>query len=192
LEERVEIKMPRNPSKIRCKAKSRTTGEQCRRWSVHGYNVCHYHGANPKNHGGAPKHNQNATKHGAYVNRLLNAEEEAIFREYYEALGRDFELNDAYTRELAEKVCLCYVRLIRAIGGGSAEDIYKIDCLLSGKLAQLKAVMERRKRDSGKMTYDEWKDDLLESFRLINERKKHDGRFLKLIIPNRIPANMTV
>jgi hypothetical protein len=164
--------MPRNPLKVRCKAKSRTTGKQCKRWSVHGYNVCHYHGANSKNHGGAPKGNRNAVKHGAYVDRLLNTEEEAIFQEYYEALGRDFDFRDAYTRELAEKICVFYVRLLRALEGGSAEDIYKIDCLLSGKLAKLKAVTERRKIDRRKMTYEEWASDLLESFQLIEKRRK--------------------
>jgi hypothetical protein len=164
--------MPKNPSKVRCKARSKTTGEQCRRWSVHGYNVCHYHGANPKNHGGAPKHNRNAMKHGAYVDRLLDAEEEAIFQEYYESLREEFDLAGTAERELAEEAGICYVRLLRAIKGGSAEDIYKIDGLLSKKLARLKASKRKRERDPRKITYEEWVADLLESAQLAEVRDK--------------------
>ena len=164
--------MPRNPSKVRCKAKSRTTGEQCRRWSAPGYNVCYYHGANPKNHGGAPRNNKNAVKHGAYVNRLLDEDEEAIFQEYYESLREEFELADPSERELAQKAGLYYVRLLRALKGGSAEDIYKIDGLWSKKLAHLKAIKKKRERDPRKITYEEWRPDLLAEYHKLVEEGK--------------------
>ena len=159
--------MPRNPLKIRCKAKSRTTGKQCRRWAVKGYTVCYYHGANPKNHGGAPKHNRNAMKHGAYINRLLDEEEEATFQKYYDDLQKDFEIDNPADRELAKQACLCYIRLLRALKGGSTEDIYKIDGQFKKKLDILKAIKERRKREPMKKTPDEWAADLLENFRML-------------------------
>jgi uncharacterized protein YjcR len=164
--------MPRNPLKVRCKAKSRTTGKQCRRWAVKGYSVCYYHGANPKNHGGAPKHNRNAMKHGAYINRLLNEEEETIFQKYYDDLQEDFELDNPADCELAKQACFCYIRLHRALKGGSVEDIYKIDGQYKKRLDILKVIKERREREPMKKTPDEWAADLLEKVRLIKERNK--------------------
>jgi len=48
--------MPRNPNKKRCKAKkAKSTGERCKYWAVHGYDICRFHGAG----GGAPGKNRN-------------------------------------------------------------------------------------------------------------------------------------
>lgn len=51
---------------MRCSAKAKSTGEQCRRHAKAGFNVCRVHGANEQNPGGAPVGNANAVKHGAY------------------------------------------------------------------------------------------------------------------------------
>lgn len=67
---------------MRCTAKAKSTGEQCRRSAKRGYNVCRVHGANASNPGGAPKGSTNALKHGAYQTLLrerLPEEERAAF-----------------------------------------------------------------------------------------------------------------
>jgi hypothetical protein len=111
-------------------------------------------------------------KHGAYINRLLDEKEETILQNYYEAFDKDFELDNPSDHELVKQICLCYVRLLRALKGGSTEDIYKIDGQLSKKLAMLKAIEEKRKREPMKKTPDEWAADLLERVRLMEERRK--------------------
>ena len=46
-----------------CTAKSKRTGERCKRFCAPGKTVCKWHGGNSN---GAPKGNKNALKHGAY------------------------------------------------------------------------------------------------------------------------------
>ena len=46
---------------LRCHAKSKRSGLQCRAPAVRGHSVCRMHGAA----GGAPKGNRNALRHGA-------------------------------------------------------------------------------------------------------------------------------
>ena len=46
---------------LRCHAKSKRSGLQCRAPAVRGHSVCRMHGAA----GGAPRGNRNALKHGA-------------------------------------------------------------------------------------------------------------------------------
>jgi hypothetical protein len=48
---------------LRCHARSKRSGLQCRAPAVRGYAVCRMHGAN----GGAPKGNRNALKHGEFT-----------------------------------------------------------------------------------------------------------------------------
>jgi glucans biosynthesis protein len=47
---------------LRCHAKSKRSGLQCRAPAVRGHSVCRMHGAG----GGAPKGNRNALKHGDF------------------------------------------------------------------------------------------------------------------------------
>jgi len=47
--------MPRKRRKLKCKAKSKSTGDRCDRWAVEGFEVCQVHGAGTKkNPGGRP------------------------------------------------------------------------------------------------------------------------------------------
>jgi uncharacterized protein YjcR len=52
---------------LRCHAKSKRSGLQCRAPAVRGYSVCRMHGAA----GGAPKGNRNAIKHGEFAAKTL-------------------------------------------------------------------------------------------------------------------------
>lgn len=58
-----------------CTAKSKQTGERCKKPCVPGKKVCHWHGGRSK---GAPKGNKNALKHGAFqrVDRLICFDDE--------------------------------------------------------------------------------------------------------------------
>src|SRR5689334_14096652 len=59
----------------RCTAKSKQTGQQCKRFAAKGRTVCHYHGGRSP---GAPKENQYARQHGIYA-RHLTPEEQELF-----------------------------------------------------------------------------------------------------------------
>lgn len=74
--------MPQNTEQRRCKARSKRTGEQCKKPAYPGYTVCYYHGANPTNRGGAPKGSKNALKTGEYETihyDTLDAEEKRLW-----------------------------------------------------------------------------------------------------------------
>ena len=57
---------------LRCHAKSKRSGLQCRAPAVRGFDVCRMHGAG----GGAPKGNQNALKHGEFAADTLTLKKE--------------------------------------------------------------------------------------------------------------------
>jgi uncharacterized protein YjcR len=52
---------------LRCHAKSKRSGFQCRAPAVRGHSVCRMHGAA----GGAPRGNRNAIKHGEFAAKTL-------------------------------------------------------------------------------------------------------------------------
>jgi uncharacterized protein YjcR len=56
-----------NPVALRCHAKSKRSGLQCRAPAVRGYAVCRMHGAG----GGAPRGNRNALKHGGFTTEAI-------------------------------------------------------------------------------------------------------------------------
>jgi len=62
--------MPDQHQKIRCKARSKSTGKRCRCWAVNGSHVCRVHGAK----GGRPP------THGLYSKRLKRELHEEIER----------------------------------------------------------------------------------------------------------------
>lgn len=64
--------------RLQCKAKSKRSGERCRRWASIGFEVCYIHGAR----GGAPKGNKNAVKTGEHetiFKETLTPEEQGLF-----------------------------------------------------------------------------------------------------------------
>lgn len=147
----------------RCKAKSKTTGQQCRQFVVPGHEVCYYHGANRKNSGGASEGNKNAMTYGAYVNKLLDEGEKAVFQEFYQLLHEDFNLNKSSDRMSVELACLYFVKLTRAIESGNAEAMYKMNLLLRSQLKDLKVTKEKREGEAGGLQTSpaEWAANLL-------------------------------
>ncbi len=81
---------------MRCKAKSKRSGERCKNHAVGGYEVCRVHGANPSNRGGGPRpNNRNAVKHGAYetlMRERLPEGQRAAFDAVPTSTGLDAEL----------------------------------------------------------------------------------------------------
>ena len=55
-----------------CTAKSKRTGERCRRAAMHGQAVCYMHGGASRRKGGAPKGSKNALKTGQYETILAS------------------------------------------------------------------------------------------------------------------------
>jgi hypothetical protein len=82
----------------RCKAKSKQSGEQCRRWASPGFDVCAIHGG--KSHAGGPGHPR-ATK-GGYYSKLLPT---GLRKSY------DKVLSDPETLNAAEEVALLRTRI---------------------------------------------------------------------------------
>jgi uncharacterized protein YjcR len=70
---------------LRCHAKSKRSGLQCRASAVRGYSVCRMHGAG----GGAPRGNRNALKHGEFTaeSLALRSEIQALAQMVRETMG---------------------------------------------------------------------------------------------------------
>lgn len=67
--------IPRKKDKVQCSAKSKRTGERCKRWCAEGKTVCKWHGGASN---GAPKGSKNHFIHGAYeklTRETMSAEE---------------------------------------------------------------------------------------------------------------------
>jgi uncharacterized protein YjcR len=162
-----EKKKDNRSQKIRCKARSKRTGKQCRQWAAVGHLVCYHHGAG----GGAPKDNKNAMRYGAYVNKILDEEELVIFKEFYKLMHEDFILNRSSDRMSAELACIYFVKLTRAVNSGNAEAIYKMDLLVRNQLKDLKATKDKREGDTIniKTSPAEWATKLLERVQQANE-----------------------
>ncbi len=155
--------MPPKPQRTKCTARVKKTCKPCRAWAVVGYKVCNMHGANPQNHGGAPKGNKNAITHGIFSNDLLDDEEKRLYQESYQALQKDFELNNSSDRMTCQMACIFFIRLRRAINQGKTNDIAQMESLVRNQLKDLKATRDKREGDVGdlKTSPAEWAATIL-------------------------------
>jgi len=146
--------------KVRCKAKSKQTGEQCRNWAKPGYPVCRFHGA-----GGRPdvmpkkpptarvkKGNQNARKHGAYSARLMPEE-----LEVYEQIKAQFEAElgadnlTASDQRLIHQLAVVSAKFDLASEKGAPPDaLQMLNRMVLDLLRELKAT--RATKDGGTLT----------------------------------------
>ena len=150
--------MPPKPQRIKCTAHVKRTGKPCQAWAVIGYKVCNMHGANPKNHGGAPRGNRNALVHGIFSNDLQDEEEKRLYQEYYQALQKDFKLNNSSDRMTCQMACIFFIRLRRAVNQGQSGDIALMESLVRNQLKDLKATRDKREQEAGdpKTSPAEW------------------------------------
>jgi len=148
------------PQKLRCKATSKQTGEQCRNWAKPGYPVCRFHGAGgrpdvmPKKPQTAkvPKGNQNARKHGAYSARLMPEEQgvyEQIKAQFEEELGAD-NLT-ASDQRLIHQLAVVSAKFDLASEKGAPPDaLQMLNRMVLDLLRELKAT--RATKDGGNLT----------------------------------------
>ena len=150
----------KKPEKVRCKATSKQTGEQCRNWAKPGYQVCRFHGAGgrpdvmPKKPPTAkvPKGNQNARKHGAYSARLMPDEQavyEAIKSQFATELGAD-NLT-ASDQRLIHQLAVVSAKFDSAVEKGAPPDaLHILNRMVLDLLRELKAT--RATKDGGNLT----------------------------------------
>ena len=146
-----------------CTATSKQTGQRCRRAAAPGKRVCYLHGAR----GGAPKGNLNAMIHGAYVKRVLNAEEQEIHKLFITQLRHDFELNDSSDEISAQMAAMAFVQYVRALKGGDAKSADILDGMVLRHLKSLKATKITREADGKELTTTpaQWAAELLKEVR---------------------------
>ncbi|HDR3524336.1 HGGxSTG domain-containing protein [Bacillus cereus group sp. MYBK12-2] len=111
----------KKPAKT-CGAKTRD-GKKCKRpagWGTDhpGSGRCKLHGGastGPKTQAGKEKVKQNAVKHGAYVERLLNLMEKAVYDDLYEKTIEKHGLDRGDPMQMAtlHRACITYIKLIR-------------------------------------------------------------------------------
>lgn len=144
------------PQKLRCKAKSKQTGEQCRNWAKPGYQVCRFHGAGgrpdvmpkrpPTAH--APKGNNNARKHGAYSPRLAPEEQtkyEAMLADFERELGGEGKELPASDRLLITQLAARATKLLGAVEGNApGEALRHLQSMVLELLRELKATRASR------------------------------------------------
>ena len=159
-----------DPSR-QCTAKSKQSGVRCKRIAAPGKRVCYMHGAR----GGAPKGNLNAMIHGAYVQRILNEQEQEIHDTFIKALRRDFQLNDSSDEVSAQMAAMAFVQYVRAVKAGNAKAADTYDGMVLRHLKSLKATKiarEGEKTPTLKTTPAEWATALIEEVRIADEAKR--------------------
>jgi len=153
-----------------CTAKSKQTGNRCRQPAVAGKDVCRFHGGlstGPKTAEGKARSASNALKHGAYAARILNGDEQTLFRDVLDQIHEDFSLNDSSDQVAAQSLALAYVQFLRAMEAGDTQATESYNRMVRGHLRDLKATRERREGvdSTPNTTPAEWAAALLERFR---------------------------
>jgi len=144
----------------RCHAKSKQTGERCKRPAAPGKRVCYMHGAR----GGGVKGNLNGMVHGAYVKRVLNEDEQRIHDDFLARLHADFTLNDSSDEIAVRMAAISYVQFLRAQEAGKEEAANIQARIVRESLKDLKATKITREGEGLdiKTTPAEWAAALLE------------------------------
>ncbi len=157
----------------RCHARSKQSGERCKRPAAPGKRVCYMHGANA----GPPKGNLNAMTHGIFAERILDEEERGTFDAIVARIRRDFAINDSSDTIALEALALACLRLSRAIKADDASASETWDRMVRAHLKDLKATKITREGEAPGLatTPAEWATALLgeiDSVRRIKKRAK--------------------
>jgi len=144
----------------RCHAKSKQSGERCKRPAALGKRVCYMHGAR----GGGVKGNLNAMIHGIYAKRILNGEEQEVYNAFVEGLRRDFELNGSSDEVSTQMAAMAFVQHLRAVRAGDAKAADLFDGMVLRHLKTLKATKIVREGEAPGITTTpaDWATQLLE------------------------------
>jgi len=144
----------------RCTAKSKRTGERCKRPAAPGKRVCYMHGAR----GGGVKGNLNGMTHGAYVKRVLNEEEQRIHDGFIARIRGDFTLNDSSDEIAVEMAAISYIQFLRAQKAGN-EDAANVQArIVRDSLKDLKATKITREGETKGLTTTpaQWAAELIQ------------------------------
>jgi len=169
----------------RCHAKSRQTGERCKRPVTPGYKVCYYHGANPKNHGGCPpekaKGNLNGMVHGAYVKRVLTPEEQQLHDDFIAKIHADFTLNESSDEIAVRMAAISYVQFLRAQQAGKEEAANVQARIVRESLKDLKATKIAREGETTTLatTPAEWATALLAEASVVSKAARESSQEAK-------------
>lgn len=92
-----KIEHARTTGRLRCTAKSKQSGFQCKNWALEGKDKCKFHGG--KSTGAKTKEGKeavklNALKHGIYTNKILTPEEYDWYVETMEAWTEEYKLDE--------------------------------------------------------------------------------------------------
>jgi hypothetical protein len=112
----VEIEFTKDGKRMRCVAKSKSSGEQCRNWSEHGQKVCRFHGGKtPKKteeQKAYLKGNVHRLTHGIYSNQLLTPEESDFYHDTMEAWTEEYGLDEA-NQLVLDRALKAYIKQCR-------------------------------------------------------------------------------
>lgn len=150
-----------NPHALRCKAKAKSSGQQCQNAAVRGFKVCRVHGANPNSGagrkkgcdnsksrmgGGAPG-NQNGLKHGAYTPKL-QPEEQPMYETLLTGYMEDVPNPSMTDRQALSRLAVLETKWHTAVTQGAPADA--LDVLHRLLHRELKALqVTRESRDAG-------------------------------------------
>lgn len=164
-----------------CKAKSKRTGQRCKRAAVPGKSVCYYHGGastGPRTPEGRERCSLAAMVHGAYVERVLTADEQAIYDGFLAQMREDFELNNSSDEVAVLMAAMAFIQSCRAHKAGNAQAAEIFDRMVRNNLKDLKATKIAREGETTtnlNTSPAEWATALLESIRK-SEKPKTQGK----------------
>jgi len=164
-----------------CTARSKRTGERCKRAPTPGKRVCYYHGGastGPKTPEGKARSSLNNLKHGIFANRILDAEEQERFDAVVERVRKDFPLNSSSDVIAVEAMGMAFIRYCRAMREGNADAAEKLDRIVRGHLKDLKATKIAREGGAPtlKTTPAEWATQLLEDVKAADKAARRAGK----------------
>jgi hypothetical protein len=114
--EPVSIEFSKKSGRMRCTAKSKHTGFQCKNWSEPNQKVCRFHGGLTRKKTEEEKEylkgNKHALKHGLYSNHLLTPEEYDWYMETMEAWTEKYQLDEA-NQLLLDRALRTYIKQAR-------------------------------------------------------------------------------
>ena len=109
-----------NPGR-QCKARSKRTGERCKRAAVPGKRVCYYHGGastGPRTPEGRERCSLAAMVHGAYVEKVLDEREQRLYDGFLAKMREDFDLNRSSDEVAVLMAAMSFVQFCRAQQAG--------------------------------------------------------------------------
>lgn len=112
----VEIKFAKSSGRMRCTAKSKQTGFQCKNWAEPNQAVCRFHGGKTPRKTEEQKEylkgNIHRLTHGIYSNQLLTPEEYDFFHNVMEAWTEEYNL-DTPNQLLLANALRAYIKTCR-------------------------------------------------------------------------------